>query len=134
MSTTDNLCASRSYQLDQLVECRLEAGHAGVHVGNATLEGSLFEVVQWTDADAISDSDSVSELPVWYSALPIGSSVRVTAVYGLDPIDAQLVGCVLDDHEQISALVLLTKVSDDEDVRTIMPWANVAAIAQVIEL
>lgn len=134
-------CTSSAYRNDQLTHCTRDHGHSGVHLGRIVVDvdsdgpfASAEELVQWTDADEVNDTEPVDELPVWYSALPIGEHVRVTAVYGIDPIEGQLSGCVLDDHEQISAIVVLTQIDAAEGVRTLMPWANVAAIAQAVEL
>lgn len=135
--STEDTCVSRAYRNDQLATCTRELGHDGVHLGRvlATDDGGTStteELVQWTDADAISDTDSVDDLPIWYSALPIGATVVVA--YREHPraevARGTLTGCVLDDHEQPAALVF---VDDELGIRVLVPWSNVAEIAHEVE-
>lgn len=121
---TEDTCPSKAYVSDELVRCRLDPGHAGVHLGPLQIDDHEDELVQWTEADAATDSDPVSELPVWYHALPLGQSVYVIFRDDVDSLVGELNGVVLDDHEQPGAVVV-----DGADRRRLIPWRSIALIS-----
>lgn len=129
MSTEEKPCASRAYVMDSLTTCDRPDGHGGVHVGRVLADGigkSAVEVVQWTDADAASDTGSVDDVPIWYAVLPIGLQVRVGYRDDRDRVIGELTGAVLDDHEQLAALRLH---STEIGRHVLVPFHNLATLS-----
>lgn len=125
-------CPSRAYVMDELTECQLDAGHGGVHLGRLQVDGPggapAEELVQWRDQDAALDNAAVDELPVWYSALPIGKTVEIGARGG-GWANVLLTGAVLDDHEQVAALRVSYRASEQGlPQHVLVPWHAVSSI------
>jgi hypothetical protein len=125
-------CPSRAYVMDELTECQLDAGHGGVHLGRVPVDGPggvpQEELVQWRDQDAALDDGPVSEAPVWYSVLPLGQYVEIATGSRRAPLlTGMLHGAVLDDHEQLTALVL-QELADDGRRRVLIPWRTVETL------
>lgn len=127
--TDDKNCPARTLYDGGEVTCDRDAGHAGVHLGKS-IAGLDSELHQWTDARSIGDDDSgpVDELPVWYTALPIGARVRVGYRDDRDRLEGELTGAVLDDHEQLAAVRV-----NSGDRHVLIPWGNVALLSWAVD-
>jgi hypothetical protein len=120
-------CPSRAYVMDELTQCQLEAPHAGVHLGRVRVDDGE-ELVQWADSDSVSDDGPVDETPIWYGVLPLGKYVEITTGSRRAPLlTGMLHGAVLDDHEQLSAIVL-QELADDGRRRVLIPWRTVETL------
>lgn len=131
MSDTEEKTCPATTRFDaQTVTCRREADHAGVHLGPVDVEGGT-ELHQWSGPSGPDDDGPVSELPVWYSVLPLGKVVDLEpSARGIGWQNVLLDGAVLDDHEQIAALRVSFKATEDSPPRHVLvPWQAVAAVA-----
>jgi hypothetical protein len=112
----------------ELVTCRREPDHDGVHVGAIPRGEHTDELVQWTHSESYEANAPVDELPIWYSALPLGAIVDVATRDGYTFQNVQLTGAVLDDHEQLAALRLDYVDASDTTRHVLLPWSRCASI------
>ena len=110
------------------IQCNGKLGHDGLHVGRELIGEDGYEVHQWTDAAAVDDNASASELPVWYHALPLDKVVDVHSRGG-GYSDVLLSGVVVDDHEQPGAIRVSWRESENGmPSHALVPWHAVSAI------
>lgn len=126
-------CPSQTIVDGAIVQCTRELGHPSVHLGRVPDEQSRANsfterLHQWTDVDSVDANAPVDDLPVWYSALPIGSVVNVATRNGHTYEHVQLSGGVLDDHEQPAALRLDYRDELNVVRHVLLPWSRVSAI------
>lgn len=128
---SEETCTSSAYREDQLTDCQLQPGHGGVHLGRieVSVDGErAHELVQWTDADAINTDEPVDDLPIWYSALPIGKVVEIGSRGG-GWQNVLLDGAVLDDHEQLAALRVSFRATEQGlPQHVLVPWHAVSSL------
>lgn len=135
--TTTPPCSAQTVFDGQEITCEREAGHPSVHLGRtyATEDGSSeVELHQWSDAQSIGDQGPVDEIPTWYQVLPLGSDVQITTNSRRAPtLCGELVGAVVDDHEQISAVMLREGIPGDSEKRVLVPWSTVETLAWEVD-
>lgn len=130
MSMEQGGCTSRSWQNDQLVTCQLEPHANGVHLSRVDVEGGQ-ELVQWTEREAVQDREQEQDgTPVWYGVLPVGQEVIVGYRDDRDRLVGTLAGAVLDDHEQLSAVMVEYPAGGGlPQRRAMVPFDNIAVMS-----
>jgi hypothetical protein len=131
-------CPSRTVVDDFTVTCTRDAGHPGVHLGRVLKSddstATTEELHQWGDAQATAAPTEPPEIPTWYQVLPLGSDVQITTNSRRVPnLTGQLVGAVVDNDEQISAVMLSEGIPGESEKRVLVPWATVETFAWEVE-